>query len=558
VSSSNFWVLASRFVFTFEVRVQVRGSRFGLTVLGLGFVCAVLCSGFEPGWPSVAFAQETEPGAIEPARAGLRPVPLPPLDALEPAVADELRLARQRFDRAVVEGGDEARATGEAYGAIARLLHAYEFFESAEAAYLNAAQLASGDARWPHLLGYLYQQTGRLEEAAEQFLTARRRDRDNHSATVRLGEVYLGLNRLPQAREEFDRVAEIYPAAAQKAFGEIALRQRRYEDAIRNFRAALARAPEASSLHYSLAMAYRGLGRLDEARAHLDQRGPGGITPVDPLVDGLQALVQGERALVTRGRLAYEAGQFEQAADAFRKALAVAPSSVAARVNLGLTHVRLGNATAAIVQFEAALALDAANVAARSALGQILARRGRDEEAVEHLRVAFDQAPGDLVVRRELVGGLLRLGRQRDAIDVLTRVRTIDPGDEDTVVSLGILLAGAERFGEALAILEDGYRQFPDRVATATTLARLLASSPDLSLRDGRRALGLALAIYKAEPVPVHAETVAMSFAELGRCADAAEWMRRAVAEAEAGNDAAEVARLAKQASEYATVPCRP
>ncbi len=77
---------------------------------------------------------------------------------------------------AVAETGNASgRKLADAYGSLAKLFHAYEFFDSAEASYLNAERLAPGDATWPHLLGFLYQQTGRLEEAAEKFEQARPR-----------------------------------------------------------------------------------------------------------------------------------------------------------------------------------------------------------------------------------------------------------------------------------------------------------------------------------------------------------------------------------------------
>jgi predicted Zn-dependent protease len=56
--------------------------------------------------------------------------------------------------------------------------------------------------------------------------------------------------------------------------------------------------------------------------------------------------------------------------------------------------------------------------------------------------------------------------------------------EEAIVVGLAILLPQKERLGEAVTLLDDANRQYPDRVATPTTLARLLASSPDRSQRE--------------------------------------------------------------------------
>ena len=95
-------------------------------------------------------------------------------------------------------------------------------------------------------------------------------------------------------------------------------------------------------------------------------------------------------------------------------------------------------------------------------------------------------------------------------------------------------------------------------LATATTLARLLSSSPDLSLRDGKRALDIAMAVNDAEPAPAHAETIALALAELGRCDEAMNWMKRAVASAERGKNAGEAARLSGEMGKYERAICRP
>jgi tetratricopeptide (TPR) repeat protein len=484
----------------------------------IGFSIAMVCV-----WLCGGMSAQTASVQLEPARAGLRPVPLPRLDDLEPAVSNHLREAERAF-RTQSDGGSLSGAKlADAYGAFGRLFHAYEFFDSAEACYLNAARLSPGNATWSHLLGYLYQQTGRLRDAAERFEQAVRLQPDDRAAAVRLGQVYLGLNRLRDAREAFEGLVMVFPALARYGLGEVALRERRFNDAVEYFRAALERVPQASSLHYSLAMAYRGLGRMDEARSHLAQQGSAGIAVGDPIVDSLQTLVRSERGLVAQGRRAYEAGQFQQASDAFSRALDVAPTSTSARMNLGLAQLQLGNTPA----------------------------------AVSHLRSAFEQAPDDPDVTRELLRLLLRLRRDDEAIQVLMKSAAIKPDDEEIVVGLSIALSSRDRFAEAVALVDDANRRFPDRTATATTLARLLASSPDRSIRNGRRALELAMEIQERDPTPAHSETIALALAELERCDDALASMKRAIADAEQIRDVIEAARLRRELPKYETSSCR-
>jgi tetratricopeptide (TPR) repeat protein len=487
----------------------------------------------------------------------LLPVPMPRLDDLETLVTDQIRDAQRTALEAVAKNR-ASRDAADAYGSLGRTYHAYEFFDSAEPAYLNASRLASGNSEWFHLLGVLYKQTGRLEEAAQALATARRLQPRDHAVAIHLGDVYTTLNRLLDAREQFQSVVDIFPAVARRGLGDVALRERRFAEAIEHYLAVLDRVPQADAIHYSLAMAYRGMGRLDRARAHLERRGPGGVHAADPLMDAVQALVRGERAWVMQGRRAYEAGQFRQAADAFTKALAAAPSSVTARINLGSALVQLGDAAGAVEQFQAALRIEPDNAGANAGLGMLLVSQRRDDDALRYLQAAFKTAPDEAGVAEALIGALVRLGRADEAIETFSLASSSRIDDEGVQVSVSILLADRQRYRDAIAVVEDAHQRFPDRVPTATTLARLLASVPDMTLRDGRRALELAMAVNAAEPTPVHGETIALALAELGRCDEALGWMKRAVAEAERAKDNAGAARLRREMPKYEGAMCRP
>jgi tetratricopeptide (TPR) repeat protein len=460
---------------------------------------------------------------LAPAKTGLLAVPMPALDELETAVAEQLRAQRKAFESVAARAKVSDRDLANAYSALGRLCHAYEFFDAAEAAYANAITLTPQDPALPHLLGYLYQQTGRFEDALTRYTEARRLQQGDPVIRIRLADVYLRLDRLSDARALFQDLVEVYPAVARAGLGEIALRNGRFSEAVQHLEAALDRAPDAASIHYSLGMAYRGLGRLEEARSHLARHGASGLRPADPVVDALNTLLRGERAQMNLGRRAYEAGQFDEARSAFEKAVDAAPSSAAARLGLGMA----------------------------------LAQLGREREAVEHLTEASRREASD-EVNGVLIRLLLKLSRGDEALDVLARTRSLSTEDEATVLGVAILLADRERYREAIDVLASANQQSPDRVRTATTLSRLLAASPDRSLRDGERALALATRVYEMERSPVHGESVALALSELGRCAEAAAWMQRAIAEAERAGDAATAARLKNEAPRYASNSCRP
>ena len=531
---------------------QVPRSGFVSSVPVLLFSVPVLL--FLVGVAAPCRAQDVS--VIQPMKPGLVAVPMPVLDGLEAAVSEQFREQRKAFETVATRAKVSDRDLSDAYSALGRLGHAYEFFDTAEASYANAITLTPLDATVPHLLGYLYQQTGRFEDALARYTDARRLQPSDPVIRIRLADVYLRLDRLSDARALFQDLVEVYPAVARAGLGEIALRNGRFSEAVQHLEAALDRAPDAAPVHYSLGMAYRGLGRIDQARSHLARRGTRGLRPADPVVDALATLLRGERAQMILGQRAYEAGRFDEAATVFRKAVESAPASADARLGLGMALAQTGNAPGAIEQLETALRLDADNTTAHATLGLVLARVGRDHDAVEHLSAAFRREPTE-EVSGVLIRLLMKLSRGDEALDVLARMHSFSTDDEVTVLGLSILLADRERHRDAIELLESANRQFPDRVRTATTLSRMLAASPDRSLRDGERALILATHVYELERAPVHGETVALALAELGRCGEAATWMQRAIADAERAGDAATAARLKNEAPRYAGNSCR-
>jgi tetratricopeptide (TPR) repeat protein len=499
----------------------------------------------------------SDPSVLPPARPQLLPVPLPDLNPLESSVAQQIREVQRSVTDLVTKTNLNSTDLAEAYGSLGQLYHAYEIIDGAEACYRNATRLRPDDFRWLHLLGYLHQQTGGLEEAVEFYDAALKARPDDHVATVHLGDVYLRLNRRTEARAQFQAALARFPAAALSRLGDLALIEGRYKDAIRDFEGALERVPQATRIHYSLAMAYRGLGQLDRAQAHLEQVGSADIRPVDPLVESLQDLLRGERAHLIQGRLAYQGGQYKDAAEAFAKAVEAAPGSAGARVNLASALAHLGDTEGAVRELRAALGFDPENVSAHLNLGLLLASQGRYADAVDHLRTVVEQTPDNAEASGVLTHSLLKLGRAEEAIGVLYQATSRDPSNEGTLLSLSIMLSERARYQEARDVLDRAHRLFPDRALTATTLARLLAASPDLSVRDGSRALDLAMAVYQAQPTAVHGETVALSLGELGRCGEAASWLQRALVEAERESDADLVARLKTELPTYERSPCR-
>lgn len=512
----------------------MRAGRAGLGIavalLALGLAGRPAAGAQAPAGGAAAPAAQTPAAAGAPAPPELVPVPEPDLEGVEAEVVRQIRAARAELAKSLgPEVAPEVRS--EAYGELGRVYHAYGLAEPAEAAYRDAHALAPGDFRWIYYLGYLLEGEGRFEEAARAYGQAVELRSHDLAALVHLGDVYLELADLDRARAAFERALSVAPglAAAEAGLGQIALSKKDYQQAADHLEAALAAAPRANKLHYPLALAYRGLGRMDDARAQLAERGVVGIKPPDPLADQLQDLKKGERVQVLRGRLAYRAGHFEEAAESFRAAVEARPDSAAARINLGSALSRLGERAGAILQFRQALAVEPDNATAHFDLGLLLAQDGALDQAVEHLTAAARADPGDGEIHRSLGEALSRLGRSEEALGHFDRAVELAPFDATARVDQAEELLALGRFAEARDRLDEADALMPTDARVVTALVRLLAASPAYELRDGERALKLARELVQARPTAESAESLAMALAEVGRCDEAAGWQRRAI-----------------------------
>lgn len=494
--------------------------------------------------------------------AELVAVPYPDLDGLEEIVRQELRTAEAELrELQDIEVDAPREKLAAAFGRLGQLYHAYSFFDAAEASYQNACALAPDELRWPYYLGVVRQGIGKLDGAATAFRRALE-IHDDLAARVRLGRVLLAQNRGDEARVELERALELDAEnpATLAALGELALASGDNARAVELLSAVLERLPAANRLHYPLGIAYRGLGDLEAARAHLRQRGAVGVKVEDPLVDEIERLAAGERLHLQRGQAAFNAGRFADAADAFRRAADADPASARARTNLGTALGQLGRIDEAIAAYREALALEPDNATAHFNLGTLLERRDETADAAAHFRDAVRLRGDDITARLELARLERRLGRLDAALGQAREALRLAPKNEDLHLLRAAVLMALERSTEALEALEEAHELLPRAGLIAHNLARLLAAGPDPESRDGTRALRLARAVYEAVPTVEHAVTVALALAELDQCSAAAEWLSPAIEALSTNGQDARAEELRRERDRYAAAAsnCRP
>jgi tetratricopeptide (TPR) repeat protein len=449
----------------------------------------------------------------------LVPVPIPDATDLEPSVRNALARARAEFDR-IADRKPDAVELGNAYGELAMTYQAQSLVPPAEAAYANARALAPGDKRWPYLLGHLYNDASRVPEAIAQFEAALSIDGRDSPTLLSLGEAYLQHGDLDKSQAMYKKLESdgAARAAALTGLGKVALAMHQYKEAADYLEQALKLSPTSTRLRQPLAMAYRGLGDGAKAEQNLRQYAVEGVEPgiLDPLAEALDAKVAASRTRVRRGQRLGKAGRFDLAEAEFRAAVEADPTNADAIANLGISLANLGRIDEARRRLSESLAIDDTNALAHFSLGVVLDRQGLDQLAMNQYQAALERDPANLQARVYLADAKMRIGLAQDAAALYQQALKQSPDSHRMQLSLAMANVKAGRHGDACKVLELALKAHPGDPDIINTLARILATAPHATLRDGPRALNLAKGLFESTRDPEVGQTYAMALAETG------------------------------------------
>ncbi|MGE0680115.1 MAG: tetratricopeptide repeat protein [Candidatus Binatia bacterium] len=203
------------------------------------------------------------------------------------------------------------------------------------------------------------------------------------------------------------------------------------------------------------------------------------------------------------GILFLEKKDYPQAIQRFQSAISVKPDLAEAQSNLSLALLREGKIDAAIEHGLQAVRLEPASSKLHSILGTAFWRKGDVSQAAAYFRNAISHEP--VVPQAHYNLGLLYM-KEASAF------QNIPPREAIT------------HFEQALVL---NHRA----IQTVYTLAWILATHPDASLRDGAKAVQLAQEACERTNYrdPVLLDTLAAAYAEAGRFQDAIQIERTAV-----------------------------
>ncbi len=483
-------------------------------------------------WPLAGLADAlSTPGTVtlDGQRIDLLAVPEPDLSRAEPAVRERLQQVRREVAE-LLRAPQRTRAKlARAYGELGEIYHAHAFYLPADPAYANAQRLAPDSFLWAYYRGYLAQQTSRLGDAERHLRRALSLRSDYAPARVRLAQVLVDENRPADAAPLLDGLDDDPALAGAVAFvrGRIALQRRDYAAAVRHFEAVLAREPQASSVRYPLAMAYRGLGQVDKAREALAAHGAGRPGLPDPLVAELEALLGGARTHLHRAMQAVKRRDFPAAAEAFAQALALEPDNPRLRTSLARTLYLAGRPEAARRELATVLKEDPHNPLAHFLTGLLAHADGDLAAARRHYQTALAGDPDHSGAHYYL--GLLELqqGHTKAArTHLLAALRGAPRNSQARFLAIALGLQTGVATDKLRAEL-DAARQHSPEPRFDLLRARLLATRPGPPAQAAK-AVQLARDLLAQQPTVDAVITLAMALARQGDYDAAAQQLQLA------------------------------
>ena len=223
------------------------------------------------------------------------------------------------------------------------------------------------------------------------------------------------------------------------------------------------------------------------------------------------------------GAFLVEQGQGDQELAHFMRAVELRPDYAKAQFNLGAALREEGQVDEALIHLKKAVELQPDYVEAHNKLARALGDKGDWDGAMEHLEKALLLDPDQAEAHNNLANVLRQKGRLRDAAAEYERALALHPDYAAAHFNLGGVLRQVGDVRGALAHYRSAVAFRPDFAPALDSLAWVLATSPDASLRDGAEAVGLAA---RAEQLsggrnPRFAATLAAAYAEVGRFPDA-------------------------------------
>jgi len=482
------------------------------------------------------------PGMLQ-ADTAVKPVPTPDFSKLAPARADELRKIRTSFEKARdAQTGD---ALAESYALLGSAYARNGFYDAADVALADAVLLAPQSGRWVYLRGMLAVMQKQDGAAKGYFERALAIDPGYLPIRTAIASQRMAAGNLDGARQVLESYASEHPEQPVPfaMLGDIALRQKRYPDAIAQLKQALQLAPTANRLYAQLADAYAGAGNAKAAAEARAKAGPNTPVLYDPVGHGLIGTLDPSQVNLAapaapaapapagptdpteraagETRALMLAHKYDAARKRLDQALQASPNNATLIVLYARLETEAGNLPAAETRAKQALAIDAKDPRGYVVLGLVQEMRNDDSGAQRSYEQAIRLQPTLANARIALGVLFVRLNRMDDAIAQFHALTQAGVKSEEAWTRLIAAQFVAGRCGDALQEINNALKKESDNGYLLQLFVRTASTCPTVGAAEKRMALDYGGRLYLAAPVPQVSEAYALAQAANGKWDDA-------------------------------------
>ena len=318
---------------------------------------------------------------------------------------------------------------------------------------------------------------------------------------------------------DLDEAIQVAPgdASVYRARGIVRAEMNKFAAALDDFNKAIGLDP-GQALNYQLkALVLAKQQKFDDALAVLEKARtllPGNLEL--PLT----------KAQILRGRADYPA-----ALEELNRAAAIDANNLEVLLLRAAVYKELGQPAKALDDIDRVLRLKPAAAAVMRDRAMLLAELGKYDKAIAQLEQLHQANPKDPLTLLQL--GILSAAQKQNetAVKYFSEVLGQYPGEWSAYRGRADALLGLGRRAGAIADYDKALQLRPKDVGILNNLAWVLATAPEEKLRDGKRALVLALEVakltdYKQDYV---LSTLAAAYAEAGDFQSAQQWAAKAV-----------------------------
>jgi tetratricopeptide (TPR) repeat protein len=355
--------------------------------------------------------------------------------------------------------------------------------------------------------GNRYSSQGKYREAAIQYLNALKVDKSFPDAHYALGQAYMHLGQFSSAYAELTRTVELQPAnyKARIDLGNLLLAGGKINDAQKQADAVLAVQPNNPDVHAMLSALAVRRGNKDLALTEINR-----ALALEPA----RAAFHEDLAILQSS----DTSKASSVEDELKKAIALDPKSVNAKMLLASFYARTGRLQDAEKISWDAVATDPKSLTARASLAEVVLKQGNPSRAEEVLRQAskdladnpqgvriladyyvgsgqMDKAraefaslaakyPKNVPAQKGYIRLLLQVKDYETARTVVAALMKNSSKDPEVAALNGIVLLNDGKAGEAVEALTDGAKNYPKDAFIQYWLGKAALAKGDNALAE--------------------------------------------------------------------------